>query len=132
MPATAGRSQVIARLTRVLEALPADRRWLLELNEWKPKRTDMQNRYLWGGVYPAILKSGGETLRGWTAVDVHEYCLGECFGWETLGGFGRRRLRPLRRSAKMNKQEFSDFVSFIKTRMAEHGIFVPEPDEARA
>ena len=129
LPKTPSRGEVLARLGRVLERLPADIAWCLELKEHKPKRTDMQNRYLWGGIYPAILHVGGEQLRGWTSNDLHEYFLGECFGWETIEGFGRKRLKPLRRSTAMNKQEFSDYVDFIKARMADHGIFVPEPGE---
>jgi hypothetical protein len=54
--------------------------------------------------------------------------LGECFGWETVEGFGRKRLKPLKRSAKLGTQEFSDFVAFIQRRAAELGIFVPDPE----
>jgi hypothetical protein len=91
-----------------------------------PRRSHEQNRYLWGIVYATILKH----LEGWDADDVHEYCLGEWGGWETMEGFGRKRLRPLRRSSKLNTTEFAEFVSFIQRHMAEKGIQIPNPGEA--
>jgi hypothetical protein len=54
--------------------------------------------------------------------------LGECFGWETVEGFGRKRLKPLKRSAKLTTLEFSDFVAFIQRKAAEFGVYVPDPE----
>jgi hypothetical protein len=76
---------------------------------------------------PAILEGGGEALAGWTREDIHEYMLGECFGWETIEGFGRKRVRPIKRSSKLNRQEFSDYLLFLETRCSEMGIVIPEP-----
>ena len=121
------RPAALARITRLVQGLDLKKRWLVTVAEHRPRRSDPQNRYLWGVVYPTILKAG--TLEGWTADDIHDYLLGEHFGWETVEGFGKKRLRPLRRSSKLNKQEFSDFVAFIQRRMAEHGIYVPDPNE---
>lgn len=91
----------------------------------RPRRSHEQNRYLWGAVYPAILKH----LPGWDAEDVHEYCLGEWSGWETVEGFGRKRLRPIRRSSRLSKTEFADYVGHIQRTMAEKGIDIPDPGE---
>jgi hypothetical protein len=117
---------------------PADRdRWLtfvesqplplaVECKPYKPTRTSEANRYLWGVVYAAFC----ERLEGWAAEDVHEYLLGECYGWERIEGMGRTRLKPLRRSSRMNKKEFADYVEFCIRKGAEHGVFVPSPEEA--
>lgn len=110
---------------RFLDGLAKDKAWLVEVRELRPRRSDEQNRYLWGVVYPAIT----ERLEGWTKEDVHEYCLGECFGWETVEGLGRKRHRPLKRSSRLSKTEFVDYVDFIQRRMAGHGIYVPDPGE---
>jgi hypothetical protein len=126
VPASPGREADIVRIGQALRRLPVDRTWVVELREHKLKRSDSQNRYLWGAVYPTILASLGESVAGWSATDLHEYFLGECFGWEELAGFGRRRVRPVRRSSALNKQEFSDFVTFIQARMAEQGVTIPE------
>jgi hypothetical protein len=126
IPATDARLVVVQRIGRVLENLPM-LRWRVEVSEAKPVRSNNQNRYLWGVVYPTIIQAG--RLDGWEAQDIHEYLLGECFGWETVEAFGRKRQRPIRRSSKLSKLEFVDFTRFIQNRMAEHGIYVPDPNE---
>jgi hypothetical protein len=115
----------LARLVGFLSNLPKEKAYEVTVKERKSLRSIQQNRYLWGVVYPTILKH----LPGWESDDVHEYFLGECFGWETLEGFGRRRLRPIKRSSKLNKQEFGDYVSFIQRKAAELGIFIDDPHE---
>lgn len=115
----------LARVVAFLSALSKDKAWKLEVSEQKARRSDEQNRYLWGCVYKTIL----EHLPGWDSNDVHEYFLGEFFGWETLEGLGRKRLKPIRRSSKLNKTEFADYVGFIQRTMAEKGVYIPEPWE---
>jgi hypothetical protein len=110
----------------VLKALPG-KRLKVVVQEAKKRRSDEQNRYLWGVVYPTILRSG--QLDGWTAEDLHEFFLGEVFGWETVSGFGRKRMRPIRRSSGLSTVEFADYVARIQRRMAELGVYVPDPNE---
>jgi hypothetical protein len=112
------------RTQKVIGALSSEKAWTITIEEYKPKRSDQQNRYLWGVCYAELCK----VLEGWHAEDVHDYMLGEHFGWETIEGMGRKRMRPLRRSSKLNKQEFADFVAFIQQKAAEHGVFIPDPD----
>lgn len=90
-----------------------------------PRRSSEQNRYLFGVVYATVLKH----LPGWDADDVHDYFLGEHFGWETLEGFGRKRLKPIRRSSRLSTVEFSEYVAFIQRTMAEKGVYIPDPGE---
>jgi len=112
---------------RMVQGLSSDKTWAIEVTEWKKPRTNQQNAFLWGVCYPAILEGGGEALAGWTRDDLHEYFLGECFGWETLEGFGRKRLRPLKRSSALTKQEFSEYLMFLEGRCMDMGITIPEP-----
>jgi len=128
LPKLLPRDRAIERVAGFLARLPQDRAWRVSVTEQKRRRTSQQNRYLFGVVYPSILTGGGEALRGWDASDIHEYMLGECFGWETVEGFGRKRLKPLKRSAKLTTLEFSDFVAFIQRKAAEFGVYVPEPE----
>jgi hypothetical protein len=116
----------VSRVTKALSQLGIDTAWCIEIEVHKPTRSSAQNRYLWGCVYPTILKAG--QLQGWEPEELHDYCLGEHFGWETIVGFGRKKVRPIRRSARLNKQDFADFIAFIQRRMALHGIIVPDPD----
>lgn len=119
--------QMANAVIHMVQGLSSERSWAISVEEWKKPRTNQQNAFLWGVVYPAILEAGGEALQGWNRDDLHEYFLGECFGWETLEGFGRKRVRPLKRSSRLNKQEFSDYLLFVETRCADMGIIIPEP-----
>lgn len=112
----------LAPVVGTLSALPIDREWELTIKERKRRRSDQQNRYLWGVCYPTLLKQ----LPGWDAEDLHEYFLGEHFGWEVSELFGKKRMRPIRRSSKLSKMEFAEFVDFIQRKAADYGVVIPD------
>jgi hypothetical protein len=116
---------VLTRIVSLLSALAADTPLKVTIAEYKRTRSTEQNAYLWSCVYPTILQH----LPGWDTNDLHEYFLGEWSGWQTLEGFGRKRLRPVRRSSKLSTTEFMDYIAFIQRTMAERGIYVPDPNE---
>jgi hypothetical protein len=95
------------------------------------RRTNDQNALLWA-LYSDALKLGGEALGGWTTDDIHEYMLGEYHGWDRLEAFGRVRMKPKKRSSKLTKQEFSDFVEFVVRKFAEYGVVLELPGEQAA
>lgn len=117
------------RLKQYLDALPKEKTYRVEVAEYRPKRSDEQNRYLWGVCYKTILEKGGEALAGWRDEDLHEHFLSGFFGVETLEFNGRQYERPLRRSSRLNKQEFSDFVAYIQQKAAELGIYIADSAE---
>jgi hypothetical protein len=96
----------------------------VEIALHKKKRTNQQNKYLFGVVYPLI----AEHLDGWHVGDIHEFMLGEHFGWVEQAGLGVTRTKPLRRSSRLTRAEFSEFVAFIQRFMAERGVFIPDPE----
>ena len=96
----------------------------------KSKRTPDQNALLWS-LYADALAMGGEALGGWVKEDIHEYMLGEYWGWDKCTAFGRTRMKPKKRSSRLTKMEFSDFVEFVVRRFAEHGIVLSLPDDLR-
>lgn len=124
LPKLLRREGQIDRILQAIMALSNEHAYRVEIHEQKPKRSDSQNRYLWGVCYASLL----QVLPGWDADDVHDYMLGECFGWEVMEGLGRKRMRPIRRSSKLNKQEFTDFVDFIHRRAAQYGVVIPDAD----
>lgn len=119
-----GRANVVERFAKVLCALDSEKTWEVAVTEKKRRRSEQQNRYLWGVVYKTLC----EHLEGWDAQDVHEYFLGEHFGWEVLEGLGRKRMKPIRRSSRLNKMEFADYIAFIQRKAAELGVFIPDPE----
>ena len=120
--------QIANAIANMVSRLDPAQSWQISIEAFKPKRSDQQNAFLWGVVYPSILEGGGESLRGWTTTDLHEYFLIEAFGSEVIEGFGRKRHKPLRRSSKLTKQEFSDYLAIIEAKCAELGIHIPEPN----
>lgn len=111
-----------------LLGLDREKAWKVTVEAWKGSRSISQNRLLWA-LYDDIIRQGGEMLAGWDREDIHEFCLGSCYGWEKLSGLGRERLRPLRRSSAMTKPEFSDFLEFIVRFFAEKGIILELPGD---
>ena len=119
---------IIRAVATMMGAIDTSKSWCITVEPWKRKRSDAQNRFLWGVAYPMILEQGGETLGGWTRDDLHEYFLGECFGWEVLEGFGRKRMRPLKRSSALTKEEFTEYLMFLEQRCIDMGMGpLPEP-----
>lgn len=109
--------------TFVMNALPG-RELRVEVSEYRKRRSQDQNAYLWGVVYKTLSDATGND-----ADDLHIYFLGEHFGWETIDVMGSKRRVPIRRSSKLTTVEFAEYVAFIQRRAAETvGIFIPDPD----
>ena len=91
----------LSRIVGLLSALVKEMPLKVTIAEYRRTRTLEQNAYLWGCVYPTILQH----LPGWDARDVHEYLLGEWSGWQVIEGFGRKRMKPLRRSSASTRPQ---------------------------
>lgn len=128
----AHREGTSARIARILATLPREQAYRVEVHEHKETRSTQQNRYLFGVVYDTILREGGEAMRGWTRDDLHDFFLIDHFGSEVNELFGRKRHKPLRRSSRLSKQEFSDFIAHIQQFMAERSVFIPDPEQEEA
>jgi hypothetical protein len=122
-----GPKEMQTAIAKFVEEIDAEKAWRLTVEELSSTRSTAQNSFLWGVCYPAILEGGADALQGWQATDLHEFFLGEMWGWETVEGFGRKRMRPVRRSSTMTKTEFADYISFIEQRALDMGIVIPEP-----
>jgi hypothetical protein len=120
--------QILHAVGTMVRGITLEMPWQITFEPWRKPRSNAQNNYLNGVVYPMILEAGGELLGGYTRQDLHEYMLGEWGGWETLTGLGHTRVRPLRRSSKLTRAEFTDFLYFIENKCIELGIGpLPEP-----
>lgn len=118
----------VKRLQAFVGALSKEKAWSIEVNEYKPKRSQEQNALLWA-LYTDIIRLGGEAMQGYTKEDLHEFFLGSHFGFEVKDVFGRKRQVPKNRSSRLNKQEFSDFVESIVRFMAEQGVYLELPGD---
>lgn len=114
-------SRALENATRAM--LEHKRPCSVEIQPYKPKRNDSQNALLWS-LYQQVIEKGGESMGGWTKTDLHEYFLGEHFGYNVLAMGSAVLHKPIRRSSKLSKTEFAEFVDFILRRMAEFGIIL--------
>ncbi len=141
LPANIPRDARLAALGKQLAALPLDKAWSVDVKEWKPKRSDAQNRYLNGVCYKII----SEAI-GYERDEVSEFLCGTFWGWKdkrvpkkpsnptgiesiplrttTVNEAGKRSV--------LSKLEFSDFVSFVQRFAASKGLFIPDPDPDHA
>lgn len=119
-----GREAIADRLRAfLLTALPG-KELRVEICEHRKRRSDEQNRALWGLAYKILHDATGNDPE-----DLHEFFLGEHFGWEVIDVMGQKRRVPIRRSSKLSRVEFAEFFDFIQRRSAETvGVFIPDPD----
>jgi hypothetical protein len=126
IPIGSGAGAAKERIRRSLEALTEHCPWVVMITEKKPSRSLAQNATLWA-LYDDIIRRGGEMMAGWENKDLHQFFLGEWGGWQELHGMKRTRLKPLRRSSRLNKTEFSEFLEFIVRYMAQQGVVLELP-----
>ena len=118
---------VLGNAIALLGRLPSDKKWKVEISEYRETRSDLQNKALWGCAYKAI----GEAL-GYDREDLeqlHEEMLCRCFGSTEREVMGLVRKVPNRRSSKLDRGDFARFYEFIQREAAQYGVFVPDPDK---
>lgn len=138
LPRLAPRDRTIANLSRFLSSLPQDKAWRVEVSEHRRERSSAQLRYLNGVAYKAF----GDYF-GWDRDETSRHFCGEFFGWKethvrpsTLYPTGIRR-DPIRTTTinehgdreVMNTVRFMDYVAFVQRHAAEHGVYIPDPNE---
>lgn len=120
------RDEMITRIVSFLELLPQDKPWEVLVRPFRKTRSSLQNRALWGIAYKLLSEHTGHEPD-----ELHEYFLGEFWGWETVDFFGQKKRRPKRRSHDMKTTEFSDYYAFIQRKGAQLvGVYIPDPDPA--
>lgn len=121
----------MTRAFAVIQAMVRDGTTELTVKPHKARRTVDQNALLWA-IYGEIIKRGGEMMAGWDKDDLHELFLQLHFGSKVLTLGKHKKRTALRRSSKLNKQEFGEFVEFIVRYMAEQGVYIELPGEMAA
>jgi len=127
LPRLLPRDVQICNIVDELENLPASEGFRVEIHPHRATRSEKQNNCLWW-IYQTILDMGGEAMGGWLKEDLHDFFLLEHFGAEVHMVFGKKRQRPIRRSSRLSKMEFAEFVEFIYRFMAQKGVVLPSPD----
>lgn len=123
-----GREEALRRMCARLMDFHPDSKLDVESRPRKLRRTDSQNRLLYA-LYADIVRLGGEAMQGYTKDELHDFFLGNHFGWEVKEIFGRKKQVPLQRSSRLTKHEFADFVNSVVIFMAERGVVLSLPGD---
>lgn len=123
-------------LVKAVNELPKGKSWMVEVKAYRDDRSSKQCRYLNGVAYKLL----GEAT-GYDRDDISEYLCGQYFGWKDKRKPGKQVVQvPVRTTTTdengerhvLSTTEFSDYVAFVQRFAAEHGIHIPDPDEALA
>ena len=132
--------QVRGNAIRALQfaAIGGDEIMVVRIEPEEKQRTKRQNKYLWGVVYKHLVDNdpgyfvNEETerllhVRGIAMNEiVHEFCKVQFLPPVDLGIGGG--LRITKSTAKLNRQEFNDYVENIRRWAAEAlQVFIPDP-----
>lgn len=85
------------------------------------KRTDDQNKYLWGAVYPAIY----EWLNWVYSIDeIHSI-----MSYQFLSRVSRWGSPYILSTSRLTTAEFSEYVEHIKDFVSQYGVYIPTAEE---
>jgi hypothetical protein len=135
---THGREKAISLACTALKGLDEGVAWRVSIEPFKLSRTLSQNAYLWGVCYSPMSERSG-----YEAAELHEYLLGEFYGWvdkrvpkKPSNPHGKESV-PRRttttdekgKRAALSTKEFADYVDFVQRFAAEKLLLViPDPD----
>ena len=105
--------------------------YVITITPNRKTRSNQQNAYLWGIVYPSVLF--GLQDAGWEITDeeqVHEYCKQAFAAREVINKDTGEMLNLPSSTASMQTTEFNVYVDKIKAFAFEYlNVTIPEPNE---
>lgn len=109
---------------RVMEWLENNEGKKVQIERVKAKRSNQQNAYLWGVVYPTISYDTGHTPE-----ELHEIYKRMFLAPKYIRYNGKEIKLP-RSTKNLNKIEFGEYLERIFAEAGSLGIHIPTPDEA--
>jgi hypothetical protein len=110
---------------KAIDELSDNRAWLVQVTQYRRKRSTEQNAFLHAVPLKLICEHTGYEIE-----DMKTYLLGQAFGWEEFEIMGERRKRPLKRSSQLNTAEFSFLMEFCERWAAQElSLIIPRPNE---
>lgn len=131
LPGALDRSTVEAECIQHIRDLPPTRGFTIEVKRFVKTKTNKQTAALFGLAYPMLRAQTGHDVD-----DLHEYFLGEFFGWREENFFGKKKLRPARTLTtgfdgepdELSAAVCAELFDFVQVRAAQAGIEIPDPD----
>ena len=132
------RNPTIAKVAAFLEALGDRCDWGVTVAPYKRTRSGEQNAYLNGVAYKLLSEA-----TGYERDDISEFMCGAHFGWvdkkvpktprnpEGIESKPRRTTTTDENGKRdvLKAGEFSDYIAFVQRFGAQHGVYIPDPNE---
>ena len=117
-------------ICRVLESIPAEE-YPLEVAWGRPKRSNRQNRYLWGVVYKTLAEGMSEQYKAYITPEmVHELCRQHFMPRVEVPGTGQSIPMSTTELCRSGSEDsFQEYVLQIQELAAKKGIYIPDPEE---
>ena len=119
-------SEAIARALRIAWNKPV----VVTVKEVKRKRSRDQNAYYWACVVPAITEMFRDAGNDADCDDVHQFL--KLYVGKLSNTFGLpdgELVKSVGSSAKLSKQEFSDYLEKCIAFAAQFDVIIPPPDQ---
>ena len=126
-----GDSQILRNLMQAISDRDPDKAYEVTIKLYKKARSQEQNAYLWGVVYPTI-QSAIQLSRGehYSTDDLHEWFRDKFLPKKAITIKGETKVvRPS--TTKLTTKEFGDYLDQVIMFAAESGIVVPDPEWSR-
>jgi hypothetical protein len=109
----------------LINTLPPDRTYVVEIKQYRAKRTLEQNSFLWAVPIRMISE-----YTGMEAEDVKDYLMSRAFGTKEIEIAGTVITKPRLGTSDLNTEQFNWFLEWIESWAAQElGIIVPKPNE---
>lgn len=108
-----------------IDELPSDKPWLVQVKEYKTRRSLEQNSYLHAVPLRMICDETGYEID-----DMKAYLMGTAFGWEEYEIMGSPRKRPRLTTSELNVEQMSWFFEWLEQWASQElGLIIPKPNE---
>lgn len=126
------RSKVLENACAFLRQLDPGKAFRIDVKPYRKPRSSEANAYLWGVVYPTMVRELGHTDEDW-----HEFMCCQYFGCRKVELGGAVLNKPVRtttrnvdgKADKLDSKSFWEFVNFVRDQAGAAGVYVPEPNE---
>ena len=107
-----------------IDNLPTNRKWKVEICEYRKKRSLDQNSYIHAVPFPIFIDYTGNSLE-----EIKAILCGLFIGTEKVTILGEEIERPIKTTSQMNTLEMTKFIEWMQWFGSTHNLRIPSPNE---
>lgn len=117
-------TNILSQAIKAVEYVSSLAGKLVEIKEYKPKRTNLQNSYYWA-VLACISENTGEDVDALHIFFKSKFLTYQVKEYQV---FGKIMISDTS-TTKLNTKEFTDYIEKISVFIADFGIQIPRPED---